>query len=71
MQNSSSKQVSAVVPERNGSRTHEAEAETTEIPEIFEMPSVPTVRVWAKVRHVGPAPFVFVDELADDTTDQE
>ena len=38
----------------------------SEVPEVFEMPSVPTVRVWGKVRHVGPAPFVFVDELADE-----
>lgn len=36
-----------------------------EVPEVFEMPTVPTRRVWAHVRHVGPAPFVFVDELAE------
>lgn len=40
-----------------------------EVPEVFEMPAVATRRVWAKVRYVGPAPFVFVDELADDATD--
>lgn len=40
-----------------------------EVPEVFEMPAVTTRRVWAKVRYVGPAPFVFVDELADDATD--
>lgn len=37
-----------------------------EVPEVFEMPAVATRRVWATVRHIGPAPFVFVDELADD-----
>lgn len=38
---------------------------TPEVPEVFQMPPVPTNRVHARVRHVGPAPFVFVDELAE------
>ena len=37
-----------------------------EVPEMFEMPPVPTVRVRGRVRHVYQAPFVFVDDLADD-----
>jgi hypothetical protein len=37
----------------------------TEIPEVFQMPPVPTTRVRARVRNVGPAPFVFVDELSE------
>jgi len=33
-----------------------------EVPEVFEMPPAPTRRVLGRVRHVGPAPFTFVDE---------
>jgi|GEM_PF-4657450 len=44
---------------------------SVEVSEVFEMPAVATKRVWAKVRHMGPAPFVFVDELADDATDTD
>jgi len=36
-----------------------------EVPEVFQMPPVPTKRVRARVRHVGQAPFVFVDELTE------
>ena len=36
-----------------------------EVPETFQMPPAPTTRIRARVRHVGPAPFVFVDELAE------
>lgn len=42
-----------------------------ELSEVFEMPPAMTVRVQARVRHVGPAPFVFVDELADETVKQD
>ena len=38
---------------------------SVEVPEVFEMPAAPTVRVRGRVRNVGPAPFVFVDELED------
>lgn len=37
----------------------------TEIPEVFEMPPAPRVRVRGRVRRVYQAPFVFVDDLAD------
>lgn len=42
-----------------------ANSSLREVPEVFEMPPVPTVRVRARVRHVGAAPFVFVDELSE------
>ena len=38
-----------------------------EAPEVFEMPSAPTTHVRARVRHVGPAPFTFVDDFADES----
>lgn len=41
------------------------DAPAEEAPEVFQMPPVPTTRVRARVRHVGPAPFVFVDELSE------
>lgn len=37
-----------------------------ETPEVFEMPPAMTRRVRACVRNIGLAPFVFVDEYADD-----
>jgi hypothetical protein len=37
----------------------------SEVPEVFEMPPAPGMRVRAHVRHVGPAPFTFIDETAD------
>jgi len=42
-----------------------ANSRPPEVPEVFQMPPVPTKRVHARVRHVGQAPFVFVDELAE------
>lgn len=42
-----------------------ANSSLREVPEVFQMPPVPTTRVRARVRHVGPAPFVFVDELSE------
>jgi len=36
-----------------------------EVPEVFAMPPAPTVRVRGRVRRVYQAPFVFVDDLAD------
>ncbi len=36
-----------------------------EVPEVFEMPPVPTRRVFGRVHKTGPAPFVFVDDFAD------
>ncbi len=37
----------------------------SEVPEVFQMPPVPTRRLLGRVRHVEPAPFAFVDELAE------
>lgn len=36
-----------------------------EVPEVFEMPPVPKTRVRMRVRNIGPAPFVFIDDAAD------
>ncbi len=44
-----------------------ANRRVVEVPEVLETPAVPTRRVLAKVRHRGPAPFVFVDDLADNS----
>lgn len=38
---------------------------SVEVPEVFEMPAAPTVRVRGRVCNVGSVPFVFVDELED------
>ena len=43
-----------------------AQRHTAEVPETFEMPPVPTVRVRGRVRQVYQAPFVFVDDFTDD-----
>ncbi len=37
----------------------------TEVPEVFQMPPAPTRRILGRVHKVGPAPFVFVDDFAD------
>ncbi len=38
-----------------------------EAPEVFQMPTPPTRHITGKVRKIGPAPFVFVDDfLVDD-----
>lgn len=36
-----------------------------ETPELFQMPPAPMRRVLGRVHKVGPAPFVFVDDFAD------
>lgn len=47
-----------------------AQRHVVEVPEMFEMPPVPTVRVRGRVRQVYQAPFVFVDDLADDPVER-
>ena len=42
-----------------------AQRHVDEVPEMFEMPPVPTVRVRGRVRQVYQAPFVFVDDFTD------
>ena len=37
-----------------------------EAPEVFQMPPPPTRRITGKVRKIGPAPFVFVDDFIVD-----
>ncbi len=47
-----------------------AERPAAQVPEVFEMPPAPTIRVRMRVHKIGPAPFVFVDDLADEVTPQ-
>lgn len=42
-----------------------AHQHVAEVPEMFEMPPVPTVRVRGRVRQVYQVPFVFVDDFTD------
>lgn len=48
-----------------------AHRHVAKVPETFEMPPVPMVRVRGRVRQVYQAPFVFVDDFMDNMAERD